>query len=40
MNMGKHEEYPDEAFALQAHIGTDPMEDKDIHVSQTTEVMQ
>lgn len=40
MIMGKHEEFPDEAFAPQANIGTDPMEDKDIHVSQTTEVMQ
>lgn len=32
--------FPEEALAPQAHIGTDPMEDKDIHVSQTTEVMQ
>ena len=38
--MSSAEEYPDEAFAPQAHIGTDPMEDKDTHVSQTTEVMQ
>ena len=38
--MGKHSEIPDEAFAPQANIGTDPMEDKAIHVSQTTEVMK
>ena len=33
-------DFPEEALAPQAHIGTDPMDDKDIHVSQTTEVMQ
>ena len=38
--MGKHSEIPDEAFAPQANIGIDPMEDKGIHVSQTTEVMK
>lgn len=38
--MNSTEEFPEEAFAPQVHIGTDPMEDKDIDVSQTTEVMQ
>lgn len=38
--MSSAEEHPEEAFAPQAHIGTDPMEDAGIHVSQTTEVMQ
>lgn len=38
--MSSTEEYPDEAFAPQVHIGTDPMEDSGIQVSQTTEVMQ
>ena len=38
--MSSTEEYPDEAFAPQVYIGTDPMEDAGIHVSQTTEVMQ
>lgn len=38
--MSSAEEFPDEAFAPQVHIGTDPMEDKDIDVSQTTEVMK
>lgn len=38
--MSSTEEYPDEAFAPQVHIGTDPMEDAGIQVSQTTEVMQ
>ena len=38
--MSSTEEYPDEAFAPQAHIGTDPMEDAGIQVSQTTEVMR
>lgn len=32
--------FSEEALAPQAHIGTDPMEDKEIHVSQTTEVMK
>jgi len=38
--MSSAEEYPEEAFAPQVHIGTDPMEDAGIHVSQTMEVMQ
>ena len=38
--MGKHVEFPDEAFAPQEHIGTDPFEDRDIEVSQTTEVIK
>lgn len=38
--MGKHSEIPDEAFAPQENIGTDPFEDKDIHVAQTPEVMK
>ena len=38
--MSSAEEYPEEAFTPQVHIGTDPMEDAGIHVSQTTEVMQ
>ena len=38
--MISHEDIPEEALAPQAHIGTDPMEDKDIHVSQTIEVMK
>lgn len=38
--MGKHSEFPDEAFAPQEHIGTDPFEDRDIEVSQTTEVIK
>lgn len=38
--MSSAEEYPEGAFAPQVHIGTDPMEDAGIQVSQTTEVMQ
>lgn len=38
--MSSAEEYPEEAFAPQVHIGTDPMEDASIQVSQTTEVMK
>lgn len=38
--MSSAEEYPEEAFAPQVHIGTDPMDDAGIQVSQTTEVMQ
>lgn len=34
------QDFPEEALAPQAHIGTDPMEDKDIHVSQNAEVMK
>lgn len=40
MTMGKHEEFPDEAFAPQESIGTDPFEDRGIEVSQTTEVIK
>ena len=38
--MSSAEEFPNEAFAPQVHIGTDPMEDAAIQVSQTAEVMQ
>lgn len=38
--MSSAEEYPDEAFAPQVNIGTDPMEDAGIQVSQVPEVMQ
>ena len=40
MIMGKHEEFPDEAFAPQERIGKDPFEDRSIDVSQTTEVIK
>ena len=38
--MGKHVEFPDEAFAPQERIGTDPFEDRNVEVSQTTEVIK
>lgn len=38
--MGKHSEFPDEAFAPQEQIGTDPMEDANINVVQIPEVMK
>lgn len=44
--MGEHEaeetpcEFPDEAFAPQGHIGTDPFEDAGVNVPQDTVVLQ
>lgn len=44
--MGEHEaepvaeEFPDEAFAPQEHIGTDPLEDLMVDVPQDTVVLQ
>lgn len=38
--MSSAEEFPDEAFAPQVHIGTDPMEDAGIPVAQVPEVMK
>lgn len=40
MIMGKHEEFPDEAFAPQERIGRDPFEDRGVEVSQITEVIK
>lgn len=44
--MGEHEaqpveeEYPDEAFAPQEHIGTDPFDDAGANIPQVTVVLQ
>lgn len=44
--MGEHEaaeapcKFPDEAFAPQEHIGTDPFEDAGVNVPQDTVVLQ
>lgn len=44
--MGEHEaeeapcKFPDEAFAPQEHIGTDPFEDAEVNVPQDTVVLQ
>ena len=37
---GVEYDFPEESLAPQANIGTDPMEDKDIRVSQTMEVIK